>query len=620
MCRTGLLSIILVSALVGRSQVLPAEQYFVDETAERLPEIIDDTVFADAGDIDGDGDLDLIVSNSGEGIPWTPDKILINDGTAHFTDGTEGRIPIISLVLSWAFFADIERDGDLDFYIGNRFNYDHLFVNDGAGVFTEETSQRLPYDEDTQTHDVEFGDFDGDMDLDFILVQYRYTYEPNLLFLNDEMGHFMLAPSSWFPQDIENSEGVALGDIDGDFDLDVVIANNWDAPNRIWINDGSANFEDETNDRLPIEYALHNDVKMGDIDMDGDIDLLFVNAFFARNRIYINDDIGYFNDESEERLPYETATSIDAEFIDVDNDNDLDMLVSNYSSGGLSSRLYVNDGFGIFTDETAERYPVQSEEDNDMVVADFDLDGDADIFISLEGDYQNGAQNRLLINVSTPDSFPPTIVRTYEHPDTGDTTKPYIITSNVWDNISVAKGELRASLFYRTQGGSDFIESAMYDCGGFLFRREIPAQHPGTTVEYYVKAEDGMGNTSFDPRSAPDSLYSFTVTGTGIEENDPALKIPRAFSVSQNYPNPFNPSTEMQVTISGEKAVHVSLTIYDLHGKLVKKLVDGMKPPGIHRIHWEGKDSRGLQVSSGVYFYKVKAGDFTATRKMTLVR
>jgi hypothetical protein len=107
------------------------------------------------------------------------------------------------------------------------------------------------------------------------------------------------------------------------------------------------------------------------------------------------------------------------------------------------------------------------------------------------------------------------------------------------------------------------------------------------------------------------------VTGTGIEENDPESQLPTSFSLSQNYPNPFNPSTEIRLAIPGEKEVHVSLTIYNLHGKLVRKLVDAVRVPGIHRIHWDGKDARGLPVPSGVYFYRVKAGDFIATRKMT---
>lgn len=603
---------------------LLAQQQFVDETANRLPEIIDLSKGAALGDIDLDGDIDVLVSNGSNGVPWTPDKLLLNDGSGQFTDGTEGRIPVISLVLSWAFFADIERDDDLDFYIGNRYNYDRLYVNGGNGVFTEETVERVPYDEDTQTHDVEFGDLDGDLDLDFVLVQYKYTYEPNLLFLNDHTGHFTVGPPSWFPQDMENSEAVALGDIDGDFDLDVVIANELDAPNRIWINDGTAHFVDETSERLPEEIGQHNDVKLTDVDGDGDLDILFAKGWFpSYEKLYLNDGNGYFTDVSEERVPEYNDVSNDAEFVDVDNDGDYDLLISNRSSGGVPSRLFINDGNGYFTDGTSGRFPAREEESTDMAIGDFDNDGDADIFISLEGEYPNGAQNRLLINLSSADSIPPVIVRTFNHPDTGDTTNPYIITSTVWDNISVAKGELHVSLFYKAQGEQDFTERMMYDCDGFIYRKDIPAQHSGTKLEYYIKARDKMGNTSFDPATAPDSLYSFMVTGTGIAEGEPGSKIPPSFSLSQNFPNPFNPSTTIlyDVPANAGEANNLNLAIYDIRGRLVKSLIDSKQVnPGSHRVLWSGTDELGKPVPSGVYFYLLRCGDWTSSRKMTCVR
>ena len=62
------------------------------------------------------------------------------------------------------------------------------------------------------------------------------------------------------------------------------------------------------------------------------------------------------------------------------------------------------------------------------------------------------------------------------------------------------------------------------------------------------------------------------------------------------------------------------LTVYDLHGKLVKLLVDGVEPPGNHSVYWDGRNEKGVEVSSGVYFYRIQAGDFCSTRKMILVR
>jgi len=599
-----------------------SQQQFIDETETRLPEIVDYSLYSSLGDIDRDGDLDILISNSNEGVPWVPYKLLINDGSGVFTDETETRFPLISLSVSWGFLADIEYDGDLDCYIGHAYNYDRLLLNNINGIYSEDTEGRIPYDEDTQTSEIEFGDFDNDLDLDFVLVQYKYTNQPNLVFINDSAGYFNMAPDSWSPQDEENSNAVALGDIDGDLDIDVVIANDTmtSGPNRVWINLGDSHFIDDTENRLPIDNALHNDVKMADVDGDGDLDLYFANSFFSRNRLFINDGMGFYTDVTEERLPFETASSDDAEFVDVDNDVDFDILVSNRSSGGMSSRLYINDGTGLFTDETNGRFPSREEESADISVGDFDNDGDADLLLSIEGIYPNGAQNRLLINESTPDSIPPVIARTLHYPDIADTTNDYIISSTVWDNISVAIGELQTALLYRIDGGSEFIEESMYDCGGFIYRKDIPAQSVGTTIQYYVRAMDKMGNISLDPPNAPDSVYSFTVIGTGIDDEIPNSKLPRSFSLSQNFPNPFNPTTVIQYGIPEGQETNVSLTVYDLHGRLVDRLVDESQAPGIHSVNWDGRDTKGIEVASGVYIYRLQAGDYTSTRKMVLVR
>jgi len=67
-------------------------------------------------------------------------------------------------------------------------------------------------------------------------------------------------------------------------------------------------------------------------------------------------------------------------------------------------------------------------------------------------------------------------------------------------------------------------------------------------------------------------------------------------------------------------SVKVSLKVYNIRGTLVKTLVDNVREPGRHTVFWDGKDDTGRQVSSGVYFYRMKAGDFVQTRKMVLLK
>ena len=94
--------------------------------------------------------------------------------------------------------------------------------------------------------------------------------------------------------------------------------------------------------------------------------------------------------------------------------------------------------------------------------------------------------------------------------------------------------------------------------------------------------------------------------------------VPQQPSLQQNYPNPFNPSTIISFDLDrGEK---VSLKIYDNQGRLVRVLLDNALHAGRHSLYWDGRNKNGLAVSGGNYFYILKAGNFSQTNKMTLLR
>ena len=94
--------------------------------------------------------------------------------------------------------------------------------------------------------------------------------------------------------------------------------------------------------------------------------------------------------------------------------------------------------------------------------------------------------------------------------------------------------------------------------------------------------------------------------------------LPGSFALSQNYPNPFNPETQIAYVLP--EGSDVNIEIYDLLGQRVKTLVDGYQSAGNHTVIWNGCDDYGKTVSSGIYFYKMKAGDFVETKKMSLMR
>jgi hypothetical protein len=385
------------------------------------------------------------------------------------------------------------------------------------------------------------------------------------------------------------------------------------------INDGKGWFTDETDDRIPTElWTSSNGVVLVDIDADKDLDIAIANGWLPGDgQVFVNDGTGHFYDESSQRIPQDGGSSGSVAFGDIDNDGDSDLLVGNFSTSGVDNKLYVNDGQGYFTDETDNRFPSEEEETSSISLDDFDNDGDLDCYLANAGDHFLGEQNRFLINISTPDTFLPTIARTLIHSDTSDTTGPYVIASAVWDNISISIGELDVKVHYRTNE-SPFEEAPMYDCGGYLYRYGIPEVPPSTLVSYYIEARDRRGNVSLDPPSAPDSVYSFMVTGTSVEDSDPSTSSPRAFSLSQNYPNPFNPSTSISFEVPGTvgSAQRVSLVVYDIRGRRARALIESSLAPGTHQVYWDGRDDQGSHVTSGIYLYVLRAGGETLTRKM----
>jgi hypothetical protein len=94
---------------------------------------------------------------------------------------------------------------------------------------------------------------------------------------------------------------------------------------------------------------------------------------------------------------------------------------------------------------------------------------------------------------------------------------------------------------------------------------------------------------------------------------------PPAFALHANIPNPFNPQTTIQYDIPAGGA-GVNIAIYDVGGRLVRALVDEHRAPGTWSVQWNGEDDRGNRVSSGVYFYRMRAGSFVETKKMVLLK
>jgi len=134
----------------------------------------------------------------------------------------------------------------------------------------------------------------------------------------------------------------------------------------------------------------------------------------------------------------------------------------------------------------------------------------------------------------------------------------------------------------------------------------------------YTDLDTGQHAATITVTSGADSVdISVEMSiGTGVAAVETDL--PTSYALSQNYPNPFNPNTEIKFDIPFRS--HVTLTVYNVLGQRVTTLVDKEMPRGSYVADWNSTSDNGIEVTSGVYFYKLEADDFIQTKKMLLLK
>ena len=132
---------------------------------------------------------------------------------------------------------------------------------------------------------------------------------------------------------------------------------------------------------------------------------------------------------------------------------------------------------------------------------------------------------------------------------------------------------------------------------------------------YYSKVNNQPSEyaTTFDQYSF---AYFYLGSTTAVEDEE--IFVVKDFNLLQNFPNPFNPLTKIAYQIP--EVSNVKIKVYDLLGREIKTLVDEYETIGKYSVYWDGKDNQNIDVSSGVYFYRLESSDKIITRKMMLLR
>lgn len=369
----------------------PANKWFTDQTERaQLGNEMTKTMGGACADYDNDGDIDIYLANNNG-----PSTLFENQGSAIFSDvSITSRISQGATHLG-ALFFDFDNDGFKDFFVtGWYFHPNAFYKNNGNKTFANYSMEVGLTDENDSTLSLVAADFDNDGYLDL----YQGQDGANVLLRNSSEGSFIDYSMTSGTTDNYIAHGMAVFDYDNDGDQDIYIANSrggedhyeiksW--PNVLYQNNGDATFKNVT-DSVGVGCAANSKgVCVGDYDNDGDFDLYVANDDSA-NVLFRNNGNGTFSDVTSLAGVAKPAGAHGCQFVDFDNDGDLDLYVSGSSyipekhnhsmQKDHPNVLYRNNGDGTFRNIT--RYSGiegNIEQTPHILVADFNNDGYPDV-------------------------------------------------------------------------------------------------------------------------------------------------------------------------------------------------------------------------------------------------
>ena len=340
-------NVLLINQLVETGSV-----GFSDESVARLGVHLSHAKGVTTGDVDGDGWVDVMFTNA---FNSDPPFLYINRGAAqpgYFDEEGLTRGFTQNLSAAGAQFGDLDDDGDLDLivcdsgpsYLGAPGGRPHLYFNDGNGVFTEAASGWSPLQKRAHM-DVQLVDVDHDWDLDFVGInRSNNSNGTHYLMLNDGSGSFSDA-STTIPNTSSSVYEAEVGDLDDDTDLDLFFVSLASFQEGVQRNDlvQTGNLGFTSMGGLGISED-DNEIALCDYDNDGDLDA-FVGSLGSRERIWRNDGGLTFSGDHGNVQAVSDST-LDCTFGDVDNDGDYDFLTGQGESNSSQwvNKVFVNGG------------------------------------------------------------------------------------------------------------------------------------------------------------------------------------------------------------------------------------------------------------------------------------
>jgi hypothetical protein len=341
-----------------------------------------------AGDLDGDGDIDLAIGNI-----YQSNKIYLNDGNSDldgnpFSSSTGIELGVEADFTSDITITDIDKDGDLDIFTAN--NHDesnYLYRNTGSsnpfdGVVAEKISQ-----DQLDTTSMVLIDVDNDNDLDVLVGNNAF---PVRLYSNEtSLNPFVKVSSVDLGIELDESEAAAVGDLNGDGLDDVIVTRITIA--RIYFNGGGDSPFDGVSATNLGGITWPDDVAIVDLNGDTHLDLVFTSVQdTGKNQIFYNNGTSNpFDGVSRVDIATEQDLTKSVDFGDVDNDGDIDLIFGNFRTPDY---LYLNDGSiggDPFSTATAIVLPYTNIGSGAVQLVDLNADGFDDLIVAVEDNYQS---------------------------------------------------------------------------------------------------------------------------------------------------------------------------------------------------------------------------------------
>jgi len=559
-------------------------------------------------DYDNDGLLDLFINRQNN----STFPLYRNLGNGNFQRVTPNPItfPGSSKGNSW---ADYNNDGNIDLYItGDSPRGSFLYKNNGNGTFSKIISGAIGDSVGNSGWACAWGDYNKDCYADLIITYpdgfLNPPIHPNRLFMNNGNGTFTRIDTSSVSGTIAQFTIPVWSDYDLDADLDLFIGSgpiNFAAPDYLYKNNLTETsvpfFSRITTSPIATDSIDGQQWNWIDYDNDGDLDGFVTNwGLGIKNRLYKN------NNGSYERMTPATAGDIvaeDGEFLantwgDFDNDGDQDCFITlDGPEPGPPSRYYNNNGNGTFTRVLNTPIAANEGPNYGATNGDYDNDGDLDLYVSgttnSKGLYRNDLVNgNTWINIKCKGSGLPS----------GSNSSG--IGVKVWIKAVIYGNPVWQIREVSAQNSFDChnMLNVHFGLGNAVVIDSLIIAWPGGIRDVYTNVFPGRFYTANEGQNI-DPIGILQLNNT----------IPADFVIEQNYPNPFNPATKFRFSIPSFSDVNI--TIYDVTGKEVSVPLHGKLKPGIYEFNWNAGN-----LSSGVYFYSITSGEFKQTRKMVLLK